>query len=66
MKKLEKNDANLYENSIEKQSSNNLKEYSWIEIVKHDKPGDCWVVIHGKVYDLSNFVKIHPGYFKLF
>lgn len=61
MKKLEKNDSNLYENSIEKQSSTNLKEYSWIEIVKHDKPGDCWVVIHGKVYDLSNFVKIHPG-----
>lgn len=39
-----------------------FKEYSWIEIVQHDKPGDCWVVIHGKVYDLSQFAKVHPGY----
>ncbi len=38
------------------------KEYSWIEIVKHDRPGDCWIVIHGKVYDLSEFAKIHPGF----
>lgn len=38
-------------------------EYSWIEIVKHDRPGDCWVVIHGFVYDLSEFAKIHPGFF---
>jgi len=36
-----------------------MKSYSWLEIVRHDRPGDCWVVIHGKVYDLSNFV--HPG-----
>ena len=42
-------------------SSIDFKEYSWIEIVQHDKPGDCWVVIHGKVYDLSDFAKVHPG-----
>ena len=48
--------------SEEKDSSKTMKEYSWIEIVKHDRPGDCWVVIHGKVYDLSEFAKIHPGF----
>lgn len=37
------------------------KKYAWIEITKHDRPGDCWVVIHGKVYDLTNFVSKHPG-----
>lgn len=39
-----------------------MKEYSWCEIVKHDHPGDCWIVIHNKIYDLSNFVNKHPGY----
>ena len=29
------------------------------EVAKHNKKGDCWVVIHDKVYDLSNFD--HPG-----
>jgi len=31
------------------------------EIAKHNKPEDCWVIIDGKVYDLSNYGKIHPG-----
>jgi len=30
-------------------------------VIKHDRPEDCWIVIHGKVYDLTNFVKVHPG-----
>mmetsp|Transcript_43563 Transcript_43563/g.60486 ORF Transcript_43563/g.60486 Transcript_43563/m.60486 type:complete len:236 (-) Transcript_43563:1045-1752(-) len=37
------------------------KFFSWAEIIKHDKPGDCWVVIHGKVYDVTDFVNVHPG-----
>lgn len=43
------------------QKQRKLKEYSWCEIVKHDRPGDCWVVIKSKVYDLSDFVDRHPG-----
>lgn len=27
---------------------------------KHNVPGDCWLVIHGKVYDVSRF-NDHPG-----
>ena len=23
--------------------------------------GDCWLVIHDKVYDLSEYMKRHPG-----
>jgi cytochrome b involved in lipid metabolism len=37
--------------------------YSWIEIVKHDKADDCWIVIGGLVYDVSEFVDKHPGYY---
>jgi hypothetical protein len=35
--------------------------HTWEEIVEHDRRSDCWVVVHGKVYDLTNFVDIHPG-----
>lgn len=31
------------------------------EIVKHASTEDCWVVVNGKVYDLSRFASEHPG-----
>lgn len=31
------------------------------EIDKHAKPDDCWVVVNGKVYDLTTFAPDHPG-----
>ncbi|CAG8593460.1 17203_t:CDS:1 [Funneliformis caledonium] len=35
------------------------------EVSKHNKREDCWVIIHGKVYDLSNFLPEHPGGIKV-
>merc|ERR1712086_315264 len=31
------------------------------EVRKHSTPDDCWVVIHEKVYDLTDFLSEHPG-----
>nr|GLL30681.1 acyl-lipid (9-3)-desaturase-like [Ipomoea trifida] len=31
------------------------------ELKNHNKPGDLWVSIHGKVYDVSEWVYRHPG-----
>ena len=31
------------------------------EVERHNTPDDCWVVLNGKVYDLSIFQKGHPG-----
>merc|ERR1712086_892080 len=31
------------------------------EVRKHSAPDDCWVVIHEKVYDLTDFLSEHPG-----
>lgn len=37
------------------------KVYTYEEVAKHNTLEDCWVVIHGRVFDLSKFLKEHPG-----
>ncbi|CAB4025555.1 cytochrome b5 type B [Paramuricea clavata] len=31
------------------------------EISKHNSPGNIWIVVHGKVYNISKFITEHPG-----
>nr|WDA53423.1 delta(8)-acyl-lipid-desaturase [Erycina pusilla] len=31
------------------------------ELEKHKSPSDLWISIHGKVYNITNWIKIHPG-----
>ena len=31
------------------------------EVSQHNKKDDCWVIIHDKAYDLSDFIDEHPG-----
>lgn len=35
--------------------------YTIDEVKRHDKPDDLWMIIYNKVYNLTNFSKIHPG-----
>ena len=35
------------------------KTYSMSEVEKHNNPEDAWMVIHNKVYNVSNWK--HPG-----
>ncbi|CAI9762505.1 unnamed protein product [Fraxinus pennsylvanica] len=37
------------------------KLYSFEEVSKHRSIKDCWLVIEGKVYDVSPFMDDHPG-----
>mmetsp|Transcript_15378 Transcript_15378/g.36498 ORF Transcript_15378/g.36498 Transcript_15378/m.36498 type:complete len:348 (-) Transcript_15378:420-1463(-) len=46
---------------LEKEHSSELETYEWDEIKKHDKEDDAWVVKDGQVYDVSKFLKEHPG-----
>lgn len=40
----------------------NLPEYTWDEIGKHKDPQESvWVAFNEGVYDVTNFVKYHPG-----
>eukprot|EP01115_Flamella_aegyptia_P015154 TRINITY_DN90_c3_g1_i1.p1 TRINITY_DN90_c3_g1~~TRINITY_DN90_c3_g1_i1.p1 ORF type:complete len:81 (+),score=16.67 TRINITY_DN90_c3_g1_i1:458-700(+) len=37
------------------------KTYTWNEINKHNSQEDLWIVIKGKVYDVTTFYNDHPG-----
>ena len=37
------------------------RQISLDEVKKHSKPNDAWVIIHGKVYDVTKFLRDHPG-----
>ena len=38
-----------------------MRKITMQEVERHNTPDDCWVVINGKVYDLSDFHEQHPG-----
>ena len=35
--------------------------YTRDQIAKHNTISDCWVSIDDKVYDLTEFISLHPG-----
>lgn len=37
------------------------KKVTWQEVRKHSKEGDGWIVIKGKVYDVTKYLPAHPG-----
>jgi cytochrome b involved in lipid metabolism len=47
--------------SLLAKSSGGGKSFTEAEIAKHNSEGDLWVIIEGKVYDLTTFLPDHPG-----
>ena len=35
--------------------------FSSEEVAKHCSENDCWVIIQGNVYDVTKFLRDHPG-----
>lgn len=38
-----------------------LPIFRWEQIRQHDLPGDKWLVIERRVYDISRWAQRHPG-----
>ncbi|KAH6611625.1 hypothetical protein Trco_001645 [Trichoderma cornu-damae] len=38
-----------------------MQEYTVEDVAGHKTRDDLWVVVHGKVYDVSKYVRDHPG-----
>jgi len=38
-----------------------LKLYSTVDVSQHNTATDCWMIIDGFVYDVTGFLKDHPG-----
>ncbi len=37
------------------------KGYALKDVASHNTAGDCWMAIHGKVYDVSTYLPNHPS-----
>ena len=31
------------------------------EVAKHNQENDCWVILNDSVYDVTEFMHVHPG-----
>merc|ERR1719330_724109 len=38
-----------------------MSAYTKEEVAKHSSKGDCWVILDGKVLNVTNFLSQHPG-----
>ena len=40
--------------------------YTWEQVAEHGTEDDCWTVYEGRIYDVTQYAKVHPGGKKIF
>ncbi|RKU47521.1 Cytochrome b2, mitochondrial precursor [Coniochaeta pulveracea] len=41
--------------------ANDKIQLTGVEVAKHNTKDDCWVIVHGRAYDVTEFLPEHPG-----
>ena len=34
---------------------------SFHDLKQHNNDRDCWIAVHSKIYDITNYLDAHPG-----
>lgn len=42
------------------QNTRNVTPLTHEELAKHNNQNDCWLLINGKVYDVTSYIDLHP------
>ena len=42
-------------------ATNGTQDNPTQDVAEHNTEGDCWVVIDGKMYDVTSYIPQHPG-----
>lgn len=66
IKKSNKNSKNKYNKTKKNKKTNKGKskrtiKYTMNDVKKHNKKTDAWIVINKKVYNITDWIKKHPG-----
>lgn len=56
-----KNKTTSIDKNTSKTKSKKWQEYTLAEVAKHNKKSDAWIVINGKVADITKWIPKHPG-----
>jgi cytochrome b involved in lipid metabolism len=38
-----------------------MANFTVAQVAQHAKEADIWIIVHGKVYDVTSFLSEHPG-----
>lgn len=42
-------------------SASEMQSYTLTEVAQHASSTDCWMIIEGNVYDVTDYIPQHPG-----
>lgn len=49
------------QDSSSSSSVNSTQSVTTSAVSSHNKPSNCWIIIHGNAYNVTNFLDQHPG-----